>query len=182
MINKEGSSVAAASTQSRYFVIDIDDQWRPKLSYYKEHFEAPSCKMADRPEVLGSLNIAFFTFTPTKVPRHDGNGRSWRIDCTGTSKGKSSGSKHDKIVLEFNNDKECHQWQAAFSVCKVGVQKFVEERIRREKIAEDAKAAAAAIRKAEDERLAAAEREAMNAAVKMNMLLSANDSLHQVQI
>lgn len=88
--------------QTRFFVIDIDEHWRPSLSYYKERIEPAA---AARPEELGSLNLGSFTFTPTKVARHSDNPRSWRIDCTGSSKGKSSGSKNDKLVLEFSSVK-----------------------------------------------------------------------------
>jgi hypothetical protein len=86
--------------QLRFFVIDIDEKWNPTLKYYKEQFEATAAN-GTRPEELGSLNLGSFTFTPTKAARHSENPRSWRIDCTGASKGKTGGSKHDKMVLEF---------------------------------------------------------------------------------
>jgi hypothetical protein len=99
---------------------------------------------------------------PTKAARHAENGRSWRIDCTGSSKGKASGSKHDKLVLEFSSDKDCHEFQAALSVCKIGPQKVIDDR--------NAASARAAARKAEDDRKAAADAAAMSEMLRLKKI------------
>jgi hypothetical protein len=102
--------------QLRYFIIDIDEHWRPTLRYYKEAFQARVFGTGSRPTELGSLNLGSFTFTPTKVPRHSDNPRSWRIDCTGASKGKSSGSTNDKLVVEFTSGEGIFRLALRFTV------------------------------------------------------------------
>ena len=99
---------------------------------------------------------------PTKAARHAENARSWRIDCTGSSKGKASGSKHDKLVLEFSSDKDCHEFQAALSLCKVGPQKVIDDR--------NAASARAAARKAEDDKKAAADAAAMSEMLRLKKI------------
>jgi hypothetical protein len=137
-INMECSSSrssAASGMQCRYFVIDIDDKWCPCLSYYKDQFEAPSCKSHSRPDALGTLNLYSFTFTPTKRARRSENLRSWRIDVFSVAKGKMSACKCEKMVLEFFSDEDCHEWQAALSVCKSDLSKFVFESMHRPSMA-----------------------------------------------
>ncbi len=125
MINIESGTLSVM--QNRFFVIDIDDEWRPQLSYYKEYFPAADFKPDRRPDVLGSYNLASFTFTPTKQARRGSNLRSWRIDVITTTKGRASKSKSDKLVLEFHSVQDCYEWQAAFSLCKMGVNVFSEQ-------------------------------------------------------
>lgn len=139
MIKKEsGSTLASAAngSQNRFFVIDIDQEWRPRLSYYKDVFQASECQPYARPHVLGTFNLASFTFTPTKQARSSENARSWRLDVTGTSKGSMSGSKRDKLVLVFSNDEDCHAWQATFRVCQIGVQAFARRTALKERHSE----------------------------------------------
>jgi hypothetical protein len=121
MINVESGTLSAM--QNRFFVIDIDNEWRPQLSYYKEYFPAAEFKPDRRPDVLGTFNLASFTFTPTKQSRSS-NLRSWRIDVT---KGRASKSKNDKLVLEFHSVQDCYEWQAAFRLCKMGLEAFSEQ-------------------------------------------------------
>lgn len=132
MISKEnGNSLASAANamQMRYFVIDVDDEWQPRLSYYTDVFEAPTCQPDCRPNALGTFNLASFTFTPTKQARSFHNFRSWRLDITGAAKGSLTGSKREKLVLEFHSDQDCHEWQAAFKVCQSGLQNIAHERL-----------------------------------------------------
>jgi hypothetical protein len=130
MINKEvGFSLSSVSgMQSRFFVIDIDDAWRPLLSYYKEQFQPSARQPGIRPDALGSYDLSSFSFTPTKKARSSHNLRSWRIDVETVAKGHSSASRCDKLVLEFNSDQDCHEWQAALRLCKIGLREFAEER------------------------------------------------------
>jgi hypothetical protein len=131
MVSKEsGSSLSSAASgmQTRYFVIDVDGDWRPRLSYYKDVFEAPICQPGSRPNALGTFNLASFTFTPTKQARSSQNLRSWRLDVTGPARGSLSGSKRDKLVLEFSSDQDCYEWQAAFKICQLGLQNFLDGR------------------------------------------------------
>ena len=58
-MSKEGSSVVAAF-QTRYFVIDIDDQWRPTLMYVFL-FNPP-------PPLLNTLAVADITRSFSKLP------------------------------------------------------------------------------------------------------------------
>jgi hypothetical protein len=119
------SLTSTNSMQSRFFVIYIDHAWRPHISYHKERFETSSaCEPGCRPDALGSHSLAAFTFTPTKKSRNSDNLRSWRIDF----KDQVSANKCDKLVLEFISDKDCHEWQAALSLCKTGLQSFAEGR------------------------------------------------------
>jgi hypothetical protein len=121
------SLTSTSSMQNRFFVIYIDHAWRPHISYHKERFQASACEPGCRPDALGSHSLAAFTFTPTKKPRNSDNLRSWRIDF----KDHASANKCDKLVLEFNSDQDCHQWQAALSLCKTGLQSVSEERAQR---------------------------------------------------
>ncbi len=121
------SLTSANSMQSRFFVIYIDHAWRPHISYHKERFQASACEPGCRPDALGSHSLDAFTFTPTKKARNSDNLRSWRIDF----KDHASANKCDKLVLEFNSDQDCHEWQAALSLCKTGLQSFAEGRAQK---------------------------------------------------
>ncbi len=56
--------------------------------------------------------------------------RSWRIDVETMAKSNSSANRRDKLVLEFISDQDCHEWQAALSLCKIGLQEYAEDRAR----------------------------------------------------
>jgi hypothetical protein len=133
MVNKESGSVliSAAGMQSRYFVIDVDAEWRPRLSYYKQRFHAPGCNPECRPEAAGSFDLISFSFTPTKKARSSENLRSWRLDFNTAANGAASANKRDKLVLEFSSNQDCYEWQVALSLCKQGLQSVTQERLRK---------------------------------------------------
>ena len=75
---------------------------------------------------------------------------------------------------------ECHEWQAAFRVCMTGPRQVAQAIAAEEKRAEEARAADAALKRAENERKAAAAEEAQRERLMLQLLQSANDDLTKV--